>query len=646
MQNPFELGIAADPNKLAADADVPDIHRDAFLRVCHALDAVVASRRSRSILIHGEPGSGKTHLIGRIHQHLKTERPDAVFVYVRMDRSAYGMAGSILREVGRALTRPRLHNRCLMDEIARRRLAGIEDGAAWLAWFDSENGKSEKTEHSLRDRIESIGDDCNLDRDFRVALGHMVAGHRQADVRAWLRGESLPDAVLTELGIADERENADPDLAARARLIGLARLAGVAFPFVFCFDQLEALQSFQGDESGLFAFGQTCSLLVDQTDSILAVSCVQSSFLVGSGSTAKGLPGVRAADMARVAGDRLALPALTWPQARQLIQVRLDFCPDIAAQRREWPDLWPLDETALRTLVDSNRCTPRELIERCKHDFESGLGRPLDAIESLERTIEREFQDRRDRPNVDDTTETLLHGLPMLANATGEAPIRTWDGDKDIELRMTRGGAEIGISVCNQRHKSLTTRLQRLRKGIAEGRIARLVVVRDADRLIPTTSKMAREHWHALEGDTDRVEVIRPRAEALAALEAMRRLLSDGRSGEIHREGKTIADHSLLEWLRANLPGELKELWNDFVGEEPGAGKDCDATLLEKCSFIAQQCRVLPLAEMAEKSSADVAEIDAIVRAREDLFGVLNGPPAVVYDRSGQAAPPSAAVPE
>src|SRR5919199_6506375 len=112
LPNPFQDTIVLDPWQPAA-ADVADIHARAFQSCCEALEVVRSQGHSTSVLLHGQPGSGKTHLLGRFRDHL-TGRPrpqpdatllEAVFISVRMNTSPR----MIWRHV----------RRCLVDDLLR-----------------------------------------------------------------------------------------------------------------------------------------------------------------------------------------------------------------------------------------------------------------------------------------------------------------------------------------------------------------------------------------------------------------------------------------------------------------------------------------------------------------------------------------------
>jgi hypothetical protein len=71
----------------APPADVPEIGHEAF-HACRATLETVRAGQSRSILVYGAAGSGKTHLISRLHRYIEQCNSaswlDSIFVYIRL----------------------------------------------------------------------------------------------------------------------------------------------------------------------------------------------------------------------------------------------------------------------------------------------------------------------------------------------------------------------------------------------------------------------------------------------------------------------------------------------------------------------------------------------------------------------------------
>src|SRR4051794_5669634 len=290
LPNPFQDTIVLDPWQ-PAPIDVATIHARAFQCCCEALEVVRSQGRSTSVLLHGQPGSGKTHLLGRFRaQVIGQPRPrpdlsllDAVFVSVRMNTSA--------RMVWRHV------RRCFVDDLLRlgkdgitqleallfsrlARVRGAEgDLRLWWEWLREEHPSPDQFQRLLDDLFDALDQEANLGRSLCKVLGHLLMGRHRRDARAWLRGEPLPESTLAALGLSTAaEEDEEQEDRAHQTVLALCRLAG-AVPLIFCFDQVEALQRHPQDQEGLFALGQVVAALHDETRNALLISCIQTSFL-------------------------------------------------------------------------------------------------------------------------------------------------------------------------------------------------------------------------------------------------------------------------------------------------------------------------------------------------------------------------------
>ena len=103
LPNPFARDVVGSPLD-DAKADVPRINQAASEKCLQLVDRVAAQRESESLLLFGEPGSGKTHLLSRLRAHLdryQAQRP-VLFVSLRMQTSASMIWRFVRREMAGA----------------------------------------------------------------------------------------------------------------------------------------------------------------------------------------------------------------------------------------------------------------------------------------------------------------------------------------------------------------------------------------------------------------------------------------------------------------------------------------------------------------------------------------------------------------
>lgn len=109
ISNPFQQNVATDPWG-NGPADVQEIHHEVFELCRDALAHVQQNQCSTGVIIHGSPGSGKTHLISRINHKLSLAKnpqsQSAVFVYVRLDSSPGMLWRHVRKTLANDLMRP------------------------------------------------------------------------------------------------------------------------------------------------------------------------------------------------------------------------------------------------------------------------------------------------------------------------------------------------------------------------------------------------------------------------------------------------------------------------------------------------------------------------------------------------------------
>ncbi|MEX0701605.1 MAG: hypothetical protein WD069_05855 [Planctomycetales bacterium] len=654
IPNPFLGTVVADP--WAADgieSDVPQIHAEVFDECCRAVEEIRAGGRSSGILIHGQAGSGKTHLLRRLRARFASpatpstdpERPRQVFASIRLQTSPGMIWRHVRRRCAEDLLRSSGDEICQLDQLLRYRMAEFRPAIGHLdLWWDY---LWDEHPQAIDELLGHFSQHDGMDYATTTVLEHFLRGTHRRETLGWLRGEPLPQSALDELGLkAADEETADPEAEARATVRAFCALAGAEVPVILCFDQVESLQSDPEDKAGLFAFGQLVAALHDETRNVLLVSCMQSSFAESLHKT------IREADYDRIGSRaKLALPPLRHPQAAQLVKARLDGSRELAPLRAGRDPLWPLNDSDLRAAVGDLGCTPRELLKACaERFFVLQRGAPVPAL-AIEEFLRRDWEGRLEKAvaeNRPEETESILgHGLPYLMSIA--AP--DWQRqEKDSRLRdvdfvyaAPRTEARVGISLCT--HGSMTSlaaRLRRLREQFAQGRLEKLVLLRDPRTPIGAGAKRAHDYLRELE--TQGATLLRPSVEALAALEALRLLLSDAQSGDLTAAGETVPPQTVRDWLAAHLPSTLRELAEtvtacprpgEFDGDGPGAADG----RLERLTELLSEQHLTTIDEAAARFGCDPASLEAAVRTRPHQFVLLAGPPAVVFERVESATP-------
>ncbi len=577
MLNPFRNWIVGNPWEYE-EGDVADIGYQAFATCLKAIGITAAEHRTTSVLLYGEPGSGKTHLIRRIRAHIAARQPAAgprpIFIYIRLSTSANMIWRHIRRRLADDLLRPFDNGRAQLHSFLMRRLAMagsrgrlldswkllVADGApldtnAFAVALEAIVNRISPAEREKLEIFDQMDGERDLPWPLRQVLRH-VAHQRYPELTAdWLRGDWLPEEHLTRLGIAEEDFAGDPEDRARRMVLALAQFAGPDSPIALCLDQLEALETAPGDHAGFAALARAVSTLHDETRNLVLVSCVQTSY--------RDVLRRFQSDFARISEYEGHLPPLDRDQAARLLQSRRAAIsgsgPANGASR-----LWPLEESDLNEIFDrAGLASARRILSEASKKF--------DRIESLPEprrdTLESEWRRRLDeasRAIADaDVDEILDHGIKSLVRVKGD-PWSVSEGSGDIEFALHGPSGDVEISLCNQESmRSLSARLKRLVSYQEDHLSKRVVILRDPRLPISKGAAAAREHLE--EASFAGARLIYPSLEALAALEALRRLLADAQSGDLTADGVAIRTEAVIEWqsrhLTVPLQGLLEELY-------------------------------------------------------------------------------------
>ena len=678
IPNPFRSAIVADPWQWGHwDAvDVPEIHQEAFDLCRRALDFIRRNHQSTSVLLHGDAGSGKTHLLARIQAWLAGaltiygDAPPAVFISVRMQTSPQMIWRHLQSRFGEDLLRPTGNGRTQLERILLPRLAEVapEIGEP-RAWMESVQRASrgqrasqefnataevERALNEVEDALDALDRTAGLnDRDLVIVLAHFILGRHRRDVRAWLRGESLPESALNQLGLKVEQEG-DPEERARTLVLSLCRMTGAAIPLVFCFDQVEALQSHPHDLGGLHRFGQMVSFLRDETQNTLLISCILSTFLNALNEAVISSD----YDRMRAFGER-TLRVLDPGQARRLIEARLNTAPEIQKLRRPGSGrLWPLRESDIDAALARRIDTPRALLAHCADRFEMDWRPDLHRNRpSTQEFLTQEMEERLDRAastvTPDQTGAILAHGIPLLLRMIDPpweqqaiSPIR------GVELVLESRRGRILVSLCNQKNMTnLAAHLRRLRGQMAEQILeesarGKYLLLRDVRLPISSTARRTREYREELLSQG--FQWIEVTAEMVAAVEALRCLWSEAKAGDLANGGESLSESTVQDWIVANLSTRLLPLQElleailpnsappnlvppDLAPLDPLPELEDEFNLCEDIGELLVHHHLLSVEHLALLLDHDQATIEACARRHPERFGILSGPPPVLF---------------
>lgn len=660
--NPFRDGIVASPWETTG-IDVNTIHNSVYQACLKGIEQVRDNHRSSSLLIHGAAGSGKTHLLRRLRGDLasvvppSTDRQECLFVWVRLQTSPRMIWRTFRRTLVEDWFRPVRAGKTQFERILLHRLAQIRTAEGDLErWYEY---IIDHDPNALKVLIEQIADSLHLDRNTAVAFEHIAFQRHMRDLRAWLAGDSLPETALTRMELSqDEGTDEEREEESRKIVLMLCRLAGDSLPILVSFDQVEALEMFPGDRDGLFSFGQVTSSLHDSTTNVFVISCVQSSFFNRLSDHS------RQADYDRMTSDgALSLHPLSRKQAEELIRARLKNANITVPVEGSAALCWPLEEDELEERVRKGDLTPRKLLGICAERFAASTQRIPDVV-TLPETREADISDvvqpdsqptraaqvssflndkwgstseEKLNGNAPEKTEEIVrHGLPLLIGIISpDAKAVRDDALPDVTLLYETDAGRTGLSICTSPNMtSLAAQLKRLKSQLSLSRLNRLGIVRDNRVPISPNAKVARQHLEELEKNP-KVFFVRPVPEVLAALDALRALLTDTKSGDLSCQGEAITTPTLEGWLLKSMPASLRDLVDEVLGKPltPDEARTADSHDLEILNTLLSERPIVTLDDAVHALRKNPDAVNALVQRYSEQIGLVGGTPQALFRR-------------
>ncbi|HWZ89967.1 MAG TPA: hypothetical protein VNW92_13990 [Polyangiaceae bacterium] len=542
--------------------------------------------RSKSLVVLGPPGAGKTHLFARLRRRLG---PKAVFVHVRplvhMEVTPRFVLGEVVKQLGYATHGvsglPQAH---AMVGSLLAHLSG-EDvffPSAFLAECEglSDSDREARLDAALEQvlAIWQEADESYLRRLLQVPFAKTPT--MQRSLLAWLSGRDCDETQLKRIG-------ATASLGEEVALSALRTLSAVASlgaPIVIVFDQLENLVDAEGPGSRLLAYANLTAELVDSMRGLVLVHMALDT------EWSRGIePALNLSQRSRLLMARETLTLPTPSQREELLRLWIEQLP-------ERPSLfpWPFSEAQAKRLCERPGVTPRMLLVECRRAF-NGEASDLEAEQEPAQRSEAEPLGDEERHGLDGEWEERLTVARAAASEASEQrasldpsrladgllacgrflegakfePIKSADG---VQLRLTNDARNTRIALLNQpHHKSLGGAIAKLTVFAEREPV---IVLRERAHELPPTWRDTLAKRSALLA-TGRARWLWLESEDAAKLLALDSLLQAARSGDLTDErGGPISAAAVAEWVSSKLEVPtwtiIREiLGSDHDGDEP-----------------------------------------------------------------------------
>ncbi|NER36405.1 MAG: ATP-binding protein [Oscillatoria sp. SIO1A7] len=228
--NPFDAETFWSGNFWQEEQDpeltVESIHREAIEELHHSIACVAQDHRTRTLLLEGETGSGKTYLLGRLKRILNR---NVFFAYIEPFTDSDYIWRHILRyTVDSLLEIPAGHKESQLLLWLKGLWAYKHRGL--LDWL---RGERQMFVRNIR-AIYPAG--IYNATEFFGALYDLTNPKLSRLACEWLRGDDLDEEQLKALRV---QHSIDTEDAAQKILANIGRISAETQPIILCFDQLD-----------------------------------------------------------------------------------------------------------------------------------------------------------------------------------------------------------------------------------------------------------------------------------------------------------------------------------------------------------------------------------------------------------------------
>jgi hypothetical protein len=317
-------------------------------------------------------------------------------------------------------------------------------------------------------------------------------------------------------------------------------------------------------------------------------------------------------------GRRAASFPLSWDQAQRLIGARLDTAPELAAARTtHGGGCWPLAETKIREVFVDNAAPARKIIARCKDLFDQWQSGKTTPVETLDAALQKMFEERFTTKDPAETEAILRNGMPLLARSAG-LTCAVPGGRSPLDFTLNDG--LVAVAICNEAatNSALNNRLKKISEAWKPAANPKLLLLRDARLPMARTAKSSHQRIASIQERGGRLVTVSQ--EAVEALAALRRLLSDAESGDLAHRGEPVMSGAVEQWIAGHVPAALDPLISEF-GAAPPAAPDLASAL---AALLAER-KMVTLQDAARDLEVSPKEVEECARRDPRQFALLGG---------------------
>lgn len=368
---------------------VEGIHKEAIAQVTEMLEMVAADHQTRTLLLCGDPGSGKSYLLGRIKKLLNSR---AFFAYIGPWVESDRIWRHILRHTVDSLMQvPESESEGQGKGNGEGKSEGKSEAKSesqLLLWLQSLSAFSDgspmkkllgKRNLFIRNLRSAYPVGIFNPNEFFGALYGLTDPELYPLACDWLRGDDLDERSLEILGV---KRAIETETAARDTLANIGRISTAVKPIVICFDQIDPVAETPNGYRELQALFTANTTIHNERlhNFLIAISLITNTWR-------RNEQQVLEADKDRL--DRIvSLGGISWDEAEALWAKRL-YPLHRQAKPKPASAIYPLTRTVLEEKFPGGKTLPRDTLKLGRQLFqEHKVNLGLDKTK-LEKTKEK-----------------------------------------------------------------------------------------------------------------------------------------------------------------------------------------------------------------------------------------------------------------
>jgi Cdc6-like AAA superfamily ATPase len=302
--------------------NVESIHQEAISDIKTVLDQVASDHRTRTLMLYGDSGSGKSHLLGRLKRQLNSK---AFFAYIGPWPDSDFIWRHILRQAVDSLLYAPEGQKESQLLLWLKGLPAFKD-RGFVKWVLGERGIF------IRNFRTSYPTGIYNAKEFFGVLYDLTNPELYPLACDWLRGDLLDEDDLKALGV---RSAIDTEDAAQKILANFGKISAETQPIVLCFDQLDNIPRLSNGFIDLQAlFSVNSSIHNEHAKNFLVIISIITN------TWKENAARVQSADKARLLDASVSLKPITLDEAEA--SGRRDFTRYTSKQTTNLPHLFIL----------------------------------------------------------------------------------------------------------------------------------------------------------------------------------------------------------------------------------------------------------------------------------------------------------------